>query len=622
MFIDKLYIKNYRCFRDTPTIIEFSKSGLTALIGPNNVGKSTVLKILDILFGDKWPSGRFSEDDFNNNELSKDIILAGTFIKEIKIVIKDYALPVKGVVVRARSLSTGYGESSIDVDYRLLESDDNIENLNFETLDIANYRTTYGRGNNPIYIGQEIKNQLPIVITIPLIKLHTEQPTNKWSVLGRMLQKVENEFVVNIDRKNSFEEKIKEAVGVLRIKEFNEIEKDIQTFWDKIKPANLTGTELKFLEYEPWRYYRQFKLSVKQNNKDVPLETLGEGVQRLAIIALYRTYLKKHGRNERAILLIEEPESYLHPQARKTLFRILRQAIQESEETEGQIIYTTHSENFIDCGYFDDVVILLKQDDGVITRHLNDETLKKHTISLGQPQSGICDQHIHYRLIEAVSQGLKEALFTNKSVIVEGPSEIELFKFFSDVEEEQIGIISAGGKSNIPSIYSFLTAFGVPCLVVMDKDSEGRDKERNETDNTKIVNILSQVKALIPDSTKINISLDEIERIKDGEIFPKSRLLVFCKNLEGILDAKINGWPDILKILRRTFNLPSGKTKLGPRDIRALGLSYRGEYEGNVELSEVIVKSNSCFVKLTKVLNEFIKQEVEIPNLLIPKNEE
>lgn len=296
--------------------------------------------------------------------------------------------------------------------------------------------------------------------------------------------------------------KIKEAVKILRIDEFDEIESCIKTFWDKMKPTNLTGTELKFLDYEPWQYYRQFKLSINQNGKDVPIETLGEGVQRLAIIALYRTYLKKHGRNERAILLIEEPESYLHPQARKTLFHILKQAIKEEGAVEGQIIYTTHSENFIECGDFDDITIFMRDrdDSGVGVRHISEEALKAHTIALGQPETEISNQHIHYRLIETISQGLKEALFTHKTVIVEGPSEIELFRFFSDAEKEQIGIVSAGGKSNIPAIYSFLTAFGVPCLVVIDRDSE--KAERTTEDNSKIVKALSQENAREPDKTK------------------------------------------------------------------------------------------------------------------------
>lgn len=519
-----------------------------------------------------------------------------------------------GVAVRAKHLPTGYGESSIDVDYRLLESDKNIENLDFEKLDIATYRWRGGtRGDSPIYIGQEIKNQLPIVITIPLIKLQAEQPTNKWGVLGRMLQKVENEFAKDEKQKALFEEKIKEAVKTLRIKEFDEIEKDIQIFWNKMKPTNLTGTELKFLEYEPWRYYRQFKFSIKQNGKDVPLETLGEGVQRLAVIALYRTYLKKHGRSERAVLLIEEPESYLHPQARKTLFRILRQAIKEEGEVEGQIIYTTHSEDFIDCGSFDDVVIFARKDDCAEVRHINAEALKKHTIALGKPEPEISDQHIHYRLIETISQGLKEAFFTHKAVIVEGPSEIELFRFFSDAEKEQIGIVSAGGKSNIPAIYSFLTAFGVPCLIVIDRDAG------DENENIKIVKALSQDNASAPDGTKMNISLDGIEKVNDGEIFSKGRLLVFGKNLETVLNKKVANWSELLKLLRETFNLPVEKAKPGPRDIQALGLAYNGEYGGNANLEKIVKASKSELDELSGIFNTFIKQGVDNPSLLIPK---
>ncbi|MEK7845842.1 MAG: AAA family ATPase, partial [Nitrospinota bacterium] len=399
-----------------------------------------------------------------------------------------------------------------------------------------------------------------------------------------MLQKVESGFTKDKDLKESFEEKIKEAVKILRIGDFNEIEADVKTFWNNMKPTNLTGTELKFLDYEPWRYYRQFKLSIKQNGKDVPIESLGEGVQRLAIIALYRTYLKKHGRNERAILLIEEPESYLHPQARKTLFHILKQAIKEEAAVEGQIIYTTHSENFIECGDFDDVVIFLRKGDGgnVEVRHISEESLKKHTIALGQPESEISDQHIHYRLIETISQGLKEALFTHKTVIVEGPSEIELFIFFSDAEKEQIGIVSAGGKSNIPAIYSFLTAFGVPCLVVIDRDSE--KAERTNEDNSKIVKALSQENAREPDETKMDILLDEISKVEDGEIFSRDHLLVFGKNLETVLSKKVFEWAELLKSLRESFKLPAEKAKPGPRDVQALGLVYAGEDSGSEEL--------------------------------------
>ena len=619
MIIEKLYIKNYRCFGNNTTVIEFSKSGLTALIGPNNIGKSTVLRILDILLGDKWPSGRFTEEDFHNNDLQNEIVLACTFFNSINIDIKGQSISIKGVALRAKHLSTGYGEGSIDVDYKLLESDKNINSLDFGKLDIATYRYSDG-SKGTIYIGQEIRNQLPITITVPLVKLITEQPTNRWSVLGRMLQKVENKFSTDEPKKADFEEKIKEAVNILRIDEFNEIEKDIKEFWNIMKPKNLTTTELTFLDYEPWRYYRQFKLSVKQNDKDVPIETLGEGVQRLAVIALYRTYLKRHGRSQKAILLIEEPESYLHPQARKNLFHILKEAVRGKTASEGQIIYTTHSEDFIECGNFDDIVIFLrKEEDGTIeVRHISEEKMKNHTIALGQPENEISNQHIHYRLMETVSQGLKEALFTNKAVIVEGPSEVELFRFFSNAEKEQIGIVSAGGKSNIPAIYSFLTAFGIPCLIVIDKDSEDSNSKE---DNQKIVRALNQENAENPDDTKMEITEEKIKRVNEGEIFCEGRLLVFGKNLETVLENKIPNWSNLLDQLRNTFKLPSGRKKPSPRDIHALGLDI---YYNNLNIDdklkiEKIETAKESFENLKNKFNEFIGQKVIIPKLLNPK---
>lgn len=505
MYIKRLLIKNYRCFGESPTIVEFSNSGLTALIGPNNVGKSTVLKALDILLGDKWPMARFNEDDFYHNNLNGKIVLACEFRNPIRIVISGNERDICGIVVNAHHLPTGYGESSVNVEYRLLEAINDFEN---EDWNIAGYG---GYSNKPVYIGQEIKNQLPICITIPLIKLHTEQPTNKWGVLGRMLQKIERSFISEEGNEKKFQDKIKDAVDLLRQpEEFKEIEKHITKLWEEIRPANLSETQLEFLDYEPWRYYRQFKLAIKRNGKEVPIETLGEGVQRLAIIAIYRTYLRKHGRGEKAILLIEEPESYLHPQARLLLFSALKEAIKKGSEAEGQIVYTTHSSDFIDCGNFEDICLLWQDENTqeITARTVTRERLDKHAVALGALEKKVQEGSptVYYRLVETVATGLKDALFSTKAIIVEGPSEIELFRFFSDAEKEQIAIVSSDGKGLIPSIYTFLTAFGIPCLVVMDRDE-------NSGENEKVVN------ALTPCKTKnTDVSSKDISGVKDGEI--------------------------------------------------------------------------------------------------------
>lgn len=613
MFIQKITIKNFRCFGDEPTSIELSDSGLTAFIGANNVGKSTVLKVLEILLGDKWPTSQFNEDDFHNNDLSKEIIAACEFAQTIDVETSGHTVPIAGVVVKAKHLPTGYGESSVDVEYRLLETMDNVESLDFEQLNIATYRyPNGGRGDRPIFVSQEIRNQLPIVITVPLIKLHSEQPINKWGVLGRMLQKVERLLATDSEKDLRFKEKMTEAVSVLREpEEFQKIEADIKEFWDEMKPTNLSGTNLEFLDYEPWRYYRQFKLAIKRHGQEVPIDTLGEGVQRLAIIALYRTYLKRHGRNERAILLIEEPESYLHPQARGTLFSVLKKALKEEDNVEGQIIYTTHSEDFIDCGDFDDIVIFSELPDGVEARHITEDVLENHTLALGYTEENISDQRIHYRLLETITKGLKEALFAHKAIIVEGPSEIELLRFFSEAEKDQIAVVSVSGKNNIPSVYSFLTAFGVPCLVVIDRD------EKNKGENPKIISVLSESNAQNPDSLKMDISVEEIDSVREGETFTKKRLLVFGKNLEAVLHKQISDYGDLLSKLRDVFNLPREK---GPRDIQALGLAYSGNYADDSDLEAKIKNVKEQLDQLSEKLDNFTKQEIDKPSILIPND--
>lgn len=542
---------------------------------------------------------RFNEDDFYHNKLDENIVLACEFRNPIRIVISGNERDICGIVVNAHHLPTGYGESSVNVEYRLLEAINDFEN---EDWNIAGYG---GYSNKPVYIGQEIKNQIPICITIPLIKLHTEQPTNKWGVLGRMLQKIERSFISEEGNEKKFQDKIKDAVDLLRQpEEFKEIEKHITKFWEEIRPANLSGTQLEFLDYEPWRYYRQFKLAIKRNGKEVPIETLGEGVQRLAIIAIYRTYLRKHGRGEKAILLIEEPESYLHPQARLLLFLALKEAIKKGSEAEGQIVYTTHSSDFIDCGNFEDICLLWQDENTqeITARTVTRERLDKHAVALGAPEKNVKEGSptVYYRLVETVATGLKDALFSTKAIIVEGPSEIELLRFFSDAEKEQIAIVSSDGKGMIPSVYTFLTAFGVPCLVVMDRDEDSGENE-------KIVNALTQCK------DDIDVPSKDISGVKDGEIKSFGKILIFGKNLEAMLSKQIKGYQELIREIQNKFGLSSDKDKRSkPREIQVLGLLYQNQIDNNEQykqLKQKFEEGRADFDSLKKTLNKFVNQK-------------
>jgi len=69
---------------------------------------------------------------------------------------------------------------------------------------------------------------------------------------------------------------------------------------------------------------------------------LGDGAKNLAVISLLRSYAKNF-RDANGIIAIEEPEIYLHPQARKHLFEVLKDIAKSGL----QVIFTTHDPNFL-----------------------------------------------------------------------------------------------------------------------------------------------------------------------------------------------------------------------------------------------------------------------------------
>ena len=52
MLIESLRVRNFRCFGDIPVIIDF-EGNLTAFVGGNGSGKTTVIAAIQKLFGTK-----------------------------------------------------------------------------------------------------------------------------------------------------------------------------------------------------------------------------------------------------------------------------------------------------------------------------------------------------------------------------------------------------------------------------------------------------------------------------------------------------------------------------------------------------------------------------------------
>src|SRR5690348_679695 len=69
MAIRRLYIENYRSIET----LDLTFSSVNALVGANNSGKSNILRALNIVLGETWPSRPFADKDYFQHDLTRAI---------------------------------------------------------------------------------------------------------------------------------------------------------------------------------------------------------------------------------------------------------------------------------------------------------------------------------------------------------------------------------------------------------------------------------------------------------------------------------------------------------------------------------------------------------------------
>jgi predicted ATP-dependent endonuclease of OLD family len=155
------------------------------------------------------------------------------------------------------------------------------------------------------------------------------------------------------------------------------------------------------------------------------------------------------------LLLIEEPELYLRPQAQRYLYRVLR----EFSLAGNQIIYSTHSPSFLNVTRTDELVFVER------LPHSGTRALRPEPISADDD----------FRVMTEFDAARSELFLARAVVLVEGLTEKLVLPFVFaalgyDVDREAISIIECGGKPNLALFACICRATGVPFLVLHDSD--------------------------------------------------------------------------------------------------------------------------------------------------------
>ena len=250
----------------------------------------------------------------------------------------------------------------------------------------------------------------------------------------------------------------------------------------------------------------------------------GHGLQRCIVFTLLQTLILNQ-RNQLVpgqeqgqpapvapiILLIEEPELYIHPQLAKLFFDVMASFSQTD-----QVIYTTHSPLYVDAFRSENVAIVEKVDAATGTRI---------RVCNSKAFDGLTEHKI-FQGLSKLNSGINELFFARRVLLVEGPEDViavtatlqKIGRIANRIEELDWSLVSCGGKSSIPFFQRVLNAFAIPYAVLHDLDITAampQDAKNVHTKENDAIAALAGGNAIFTYPIKLENSLGLGEHFRD-----------------------------------------------------------------------------------------------------------
>jgi len=463
MKIARIKIENYRSIKR----LEFKPKTLCAIVGENNVGKSNIFSALNFVLGPSYPTE-------------------------------------KGLTIDDHYLRDPERKINIEVDLELVE-DGHTESftLSFSWDEDARGGPRYSLrkfiNGYPSYINDEERQKYALVHLGADRKISEHMPSNRWTLLGRLLLDINEEFKSDSSRVATFETEMKKIrddllFNVEGFRELVDIVKDESASQLSKSPDDF---EVDFQLYDPWHFYRTIQIIVKEAIKhgedrmSFQASQMGMGLQSSLTIALLRAYARIKKSNK-AVIAIEEPEIFLHPQAQRHFYNLLREIAYPLFDEGIQIIYCTHSPLFVDVEYFDEICLVRKEVDqeGETTTTVTQLDIQYFIEDLKERWGIIAtEDSIRERYRNAFNPKRNEGFFAKKVIIVEGETEEYALPIYTDAvgynfDSNGVSIISAGGKNELDRLFRVFNEFAIPSYIIFDGD-KGKDENGNSKEQTR-----------------------------------------------------------------------------------------------------------------------------------------
>lgn len=495
MRISRIKIENYRSIKSC----EFMPSDLCALVGENGAGKSNILSALNTVLGRDWLSANsFKETDRHQFNPDNDITIEVEF--DPVLLYKPFKFGDASKISALRYRLTRYKRDTKKGktgDPRLETAC--LDHNGKEVLALTEAPKT-GQSHKLaplVFIPQEVKDQVPLIYVGTDRRLADQMPSARASLLRRLLTDVDSAMrstpaevegnTTPCTAHDLFVAKLREALDTLRIPEFMELEKILQKHslenlgFDPEKDAE--RLRFKFDFFDSMDFFKAIKLVFQEEGFSIEATQMGEGAQNALVIAIFQAYeqLKKNG----AIFLIEEPEMYLHPHQRRFFFDTLRNLSKDN-----QVIYTTHSPEFVSIPEFNNIRIVSR--DSSNTTEVRVSTLK-------------LSAKLKEKLRKELDAERNELFFARHVILVEGDTEKHAIPEYArrmslDLNRLGCSVVEVSGKRNLKMFAELVSSLGIPYTMVFDTDSSDFDeteRDMEEKYNSELLSLSSETRTIV-----------------------------------------------------------------------------------------------------------------------------
>jgi len=232
--------------------------------------------------------------------------------------------------------------------------------------------------------------------------------------------------------------------------------------------------DIDFASYDPTNFFRSLRVHPHLDGAARSFDELGTGQEQILGLAFAYAYAKSFGSQDGLILLIDEPESNLHPLAQQWLASRLKNL-----STQGlQVVVTTHSPHFVDLLRPENLVLVSKPDSASTkATQIGLGPLVARLIETGADPERTTQSSVGPFYSANATTEIVSGLFSRLCVLVEGPTEAfalpSLLKLVGlDPLKAGMAIVAAGGVSQIAKWRRLFDALGIPVYCIFDTDSD------------------------------------------------------------------------------------------------------------------------------------------------------